>query len=331
MTKLVTVDPAHVAPAGLEEAAQLLLAGRLVAFPTETVYGLGANAMNEAAVKSIYAAKGRPSDNPLIVHIASREQVADFAREVPDEAKTLMDHFWGGPLTIILKKRPSVPDAVTAGLDSVALRLPSHPVANCLLRLCGAGIAAPSANLSGKPSPTAAKHVMQDLAGRVDMVIDGGRADFGIESTVIDLSGEKPQILRPGAVTLEQIKEFLPNACYGGGGEGVPKSPGMKYTHYAPNAKVIMVQDMAALGPVLEREMGKVGLLAFDGAEKGLKADVVLSAGRDNADYAARLFYLLREFDERGVDVIYAQKPEGGGIGYGVLNRLSKSAGGREL
>ena len=331
MTKLITVDAARVAPADLEEAARLLLEGRLVAFPTETVYGLGANAMDEAAVKSIYAAKGRPSDNPLIVHIAHRSQVADFAREVPAEAKVLMDHFWGGPLTIILKKKPGVPDVVTAGLDSVALRLPSHPVANCLLRLCGAGIAAPSANLSGKPSPTAAKHVMQDLDGRVDMVIDGGRADFGIESTVIDLSGQKPQILRPGAVTLEQVQELLPSACYGGGGEGVPKSPGMKYTHYAPNAKVVMVGDMAALGPVLEKETGKTGLLAFDGAASGLKADVVLSAGRDNADYAARLFYLLREFDERGVDVIYAQKPAAGGIGYGVQNRLSKSAGGREI
>lgn len=328
-TKLLTIDPKNIDEAALEEAAQLLRRGENVAFPTETVYGLGGCATDEGAVRAIFAAKGRPADNPLIVHIWQPDQVYDYVRCVPENAKKLMEAFWGGPLTIIMKRKPIVPDCVTAGLDTVAIRLPSHPVAHSLLRLCGCGIAAPSANVSGRPSPTIARHVLEDLNGKISMVIDGGVCDFGIESTVIDVTAEVPTILRPGAVSLEEVRALLGEAEYGGGGKGVPKSPGMKYTHYSPKAEVFMVKDPAHLNGLAKGK--NAGILAYNAENGGFSASCVLSAGKDNFEYAARLFYLLRSFDEHGVEVIYAQMPQLGGIGDGVYNRLSKAAGGRIL
>jgi len=293
-------------------AASLLLNGGTVAFPTETVYGLGANALCSDAVAKIFAAKGRPSDNPLIVHIANPDDVNHVAREVSEKSKLLMARFWGGPLTLVLKRQPNVPDIVTAGLDTVGVRMPANEIALELIREAGVPLAAPSANISGKPSPTAFSHVKTDLLGKVDAIIDGGSCGVGLESTVIDMTREIPIILRPGGVSREEIESVIGAVEVANSeisAENVaPIAPGMKYKHYAPNAKIVIC-DVADLPLASE----KVGILTFDLNEPE-------SAARD-------LFAKLREFDDLGVDVIYASDVPNDGLWAAVRNRLHKAAG----
>lgn len=326
-TRIIKIDPYNIDMALIDEAAGIIRRGGLVAMPTETVYGLGADTFNPEAVRKIFAAKGRPADNPLISHIADIGEVDLLAREVPETAKRLMEHFWGGPLTVILKKRPEVPAEVCAGLDTVSIRMPSHSVAHALIKAAKTPIAAPSANLSGSPSPTVARHCIADLSGRVDMIIDGGSSLIGLESTVVDLTAEVPTVLRPGAVTAEQIAEIAGECIYGGNYAEAPKCPGMKYTHYSPKAEVFALSDMSRAEAVLAEHGGKTAVIDMSPRKYG--ADVVYDAGPDTASYAARLFYLLRRADEDGVDFVVARLPDEAGLGAALRNRLLKASGGR--
>lgn len=316
----------------LDDAAKCLHDGGLVVFPTETVYGLGADAFNPQSVKNIYKAKGRPGDNPLIVHIAKIDDVNRLAMEIPVFARPLMDKFWPGPMTLIFKKRPEVIDEVTAGLDTVAVRYPSNEIANALIAKSGVLVAAPSANLSGSPSPTVYRHVAADLDGRVDFIIDGDNCEVGLESTVIDVSGNCPVILRPGAVTIEMLQSVVPQSQTDKdifGTVDKPKCPGMKYTHYSPKADVIVVcGDEFARREYIERtaKRDESGVLVYGGnSYDGMK--FVVSAGNNMKEYAKNLFYDLRLFDEHGVKTVYAEFAEEPGIGVAVKNRLYKSAG----
>lgn len=326
-TTYIKIDPIAPDESVLKEAAECIQKGGLVAFPTETVYGLGADSFNSDAVKKIYLAKGRPSDNPLISHIASIDDVGLLAREVTEDAKKLMEAFWGGPLTIILKRKENVPSVISAGLDTVSVRMPSHSVANTLIRLAKTPIAAPSANLSGSPSPTTFEHCRMDMDGRCDIIIDGGSCDIGVESTVVDMTGEVPVILRPGAVTLEDIVEVCGKGIFGGEYADAPKCPGMKYTHYSPKAEVFAVEDITKLSLTDD----EVGIITYESYKNTLDTGKFYSAGESDMDYAARLFYLLRKADEDGIKTIYASLPENKGIGTAIRNRLLKSAGGKVI
>lgn len=326
----------------LQEGGAILRRGGLVAFPTETVYGLGANALDGQAVAKIFAAKGRPADNPLIVHVADRQSVNGLVREITGEAEKLMDAFWPGPLTIILPVGEAVPAQVTAGLDTVAVRMPSHPVALGLLRAAGVPVAAPSANTSGRPSPTTAHHVWQDLGGRVDLIIDGGPCGVGVESTVVDLTGAVPLVLRPGGVTPEDLGKVLGAVAVD---QGVlsdapdadrPRSPGMKYTHYAPRAPLILFEGEASETAAGITELARdyrtrgcrVGILAYaDSWDFSALGEIVLAGRRDKPEtVAAALYAALRRFDEMAVDVILAEGLAEQGIGLAVMNRLRKAA-----
>lgn len=343
-TRVLRVDAAHPELAAVAHAAEIIRQGGVVAFPTETVYGLGANATDSAAVARIFEAKGRPSDNPLIVHVADREQLTDIVSEVPAAAAKLMERFWPGPLTLVLPKRRAVADAVTCGLSTVGVRMPSHPVALALIRASEVPLAAPSANRSGRPSPTAADHVLEDLGGRIPLLLDGGETGVGLESTVIDMTVDPPVLLRPGGVTLEQIcaeigpVEVAP-AVHGEEVGEAPRSPGMKYTHYAPKARVLLID-----GPVLamqekirdlagefEAEGKKVGIMCAAESRGVYQAQVVLEYGarEDLASIATDLFSTLRAFDRHGVDVILAEGVPAAGIGLAIMNRLRRAAGGQ--
>lgn len=318
------------------EATKLLQEKEVIAFPTETVYGLGADATSSEAVSKIFQSKGRPSDNPLIVHISSESQLNQIVSNVPESAKKLMDTFWPGPLTIVLPKRKGLSDNVTAGLDTVGVRMPNHPVALALITEANLPIAAPSANSSGKPSPTTAKHVLDDLDGKIAGIIDGGATGVGVESTVIDCSGEVPTILRPGGITREQIEEVLgvigmdPSLK---NDKVAPKSPGMKYTHYAPNAPLVIVEGSIAFIQQLVTERrnsgNKVGVLATEESMDKYDAEVVLACGQrvDMSTVAQKLYDVLREFNDYPLDIIYSESFAEDGIGNAVMNRLTKASG----
>lgn len=341
-TKIIRLDEENIDQAAIEEAGRIIREGGLVAFPTETVYGLGGNALNAESSGKIYAAKGRPSDNPLIVHIADMDGLKEVTAKVPEAAFRLAERFWPGPLTMIFEKADCVPYATTGGLDTVAVRMPSNKIARELIRTSGRYIAAPSANLSGRPSPTDAKYVIQDLFGRVDMILDGGESDIGLESTIIDLSGEMPVILRPGYITEEMLSDVIAGVdtdqtILDVNADIVPKAPGMKYRHYAPKGSLVIVegeqeQVIAHINGRLKehREEGKTtGVIATDETAAGYQADSVKSVGRRNDEcaIAKHLFRILREFDDEGIQMIYAEAFDSTGVGCAIMNRLLKAAG----
>ncbi|MBR6729604.1 MAG: threonylcarbamoyl-AMP synthase [Clostridia bacterium] len=335
MTKIIQVEQDMSA---LDEAAEALKNGALVALPTETVYGLGANAFCEPAVKNIFLAKGRPQDNPLIVHVSGRAMLEQVVRRIPPEAELLMEHFWPGPLTMIMEKADCISHTVTAGLDTVAVRMPAHPAALALIEKSGVPVVAPSANLSGSPSTTRASHVIADLSGKIDYIIDGGACQVGLESTVLDLTGDVPQILRPGGVSLAALREVLPETTYEPAlkQSGIaPKSPGMKYRHYAPKAELYLVSgdftEKVLPRLSLEHEKGrKTGVLCRK--PENLPADFAMESGETPEAYAKLLFDSLRRMDDWGADVIFAElPPETEGITAALENRLRKAAGGHVL
>lgn len=326
-----------------EQAGQILKSGGLVAFPTETVYGLGADALDAEASAKIYAAKGRPSDNPLIVHIAELSALYELSCDVNALALKAANAFWPGPLTLILKKKKIVPDAITGGLDTVAIRMPSHPVAAKLIRTSGIYIAAPSANISGKPSPTKAEHVIHDMDGRIDMIIADDTVDIGVESTIVDLSSEVPTILRPGFITKKQLEDALGEvridpAIMGSLEDGVaPKAPGMKYKHYAPDAQLVIVEGeqqkvIDTINRLAQEKMqmgASVGVMATEETKLLYHADVVKTLGSraDEAAAARNLFAVLRDFDSLSVQYIYSESFPTVHVGQAVMNRLIKAAG----
>lgn len=338
-TMISSIDKDNIDLEELKKHAKLLSEGKTVIFPTETVYGLGANALDEDAVKKIYEAKGRPSDNPLIVHIHEKEQVHKLAKDVNDNAKIVMDRFWPGPITIILNKKDIVPKTTSGGLDTVAIRMPSHEIAKEIIKQSGVPIAAPSANISGRPSPTKAQHVKDEMEGRVSGIVLGGDSNFGLESTVLDLTSETPMILRPGSITKEDLESVLgkveldPSLAKKEDNQKA-KAPGMKYTHYSPDADVFIVSGNE------DDVFNKVNELILINNENGLKTGVmcleknkhkyngeVISLGSTLEEVASNLFNVLREMDKLKVDIIYSEEFEIAGIGQAIMNRLLKSAG----
>ena len=328
----------------IRQAGDILKAGGLVAFPTETVYGLGGDALNPDSSKKIYAAKGRPSDNPLIVHICRWEDIYRIAEPVTEEAKRLAEAFWPGPLTMILQKKDTVPKETTGGLDTVAIRFPSHPVARRLIEAAGGFVAAPSANASGRPSPTMAEYVAEDMNGRIDMILDGGAVGIGLESTIVDVSGPEPIILRPGYVTQEMLEKVLgevelDQTILDGTTAQRPKAPGMKYRHYAPKGELSIVEGSAEA--VVEHINGlcaraaaegkKTGVIATDEPFSRYTADSVKSVGsrEDEEAIAHSLYRILREFDDEEVEVMYTESFSSYGMGQAIMNRLLKAAGHR--
>lgn len=326
----------------IREAGRILREGGLVAFPTETVYGLGADALNEHAAQKIYAAKGRPSDNPLIIHITNMDDLAKITSFIPEAAKVIADKYWPGPLTMIFDKSGIVPYGTTGGLDTVAVRMPSHEIAREVIDAGGGYIAAPSANTSGRPSPTTALHVEEDMTGKIDMIIDGGSVDIGVESTILDMTVVPPMILRPGAITREMLTELIGEVSVDKtlitpDSKKTPKAPGMKYRHYAPKAELTIVEGE------IKEVIAKINSLAAEKLEEGLKVGIIgteetvgcypegdvksIGTREDEATIAGSLYGILREFDNDGVDYIYSEAFATGGIGSAIMNRLLKAAG----
>jgi len=340
MTLVYKADPLEPDRLILRKAAEIIRKGGLVAFPTETVYGLGANALDPEAVKKIFLTKGRPADNPLIVHIADKDHIHKLTKRIPKEAIALITRFFPGPLTIVLEKKPIVPDETTANLPTVAVRMPNHKIALGLIEESGTPIAAPSANKAGRPSPTRAQHVLQDLGGEVDLIIDGGATRFGLESTVVDLTAKPPELLRPGAVTLEMLREVLgtvqihPSVLQQVAWKDVvAKSPGMKYRHYAPRAELMVVlgnhRDVQRKIEHLIQDFGlrnmKIGVATTTG--KQYRVSHLEKLGRSKQEIARSLFDVLRRFDEAEVDVIFAEGVDEEGLGLAIMNRLKKASG----
>lgn len=343
-TKLWKVEPdAKETDPAIIEAAQMLQQGSVIAFPTETVYGLGANALDTEAIKKIYQAKGRPSDNPLIVHIASIEQLQTLVQDINETSQKLIENFWPGPLTIIFNSKNNVSELVTAGLSTVAVRMPSHPVALAIIKAANLPIAAPSANKSGSPSPTSASHVWDDLHGLIEGIVDGGSTMIGVESTVIDVSGDVPTILRPGGVTVEELEKVIGKVQIDKGiidQTEKPISPGMKYRHYAPQGEMIILKGSE------ENIIRAVNSLIIEKKSEGLRvgvlttkehralygfADLILAYGtKNNMDQLAENLYdALRTFDLREIDLIIAEAVEETGIGLAIMNRIKKAANGK--
>ena len=323
-------------PGAIEAAASILREGGLVGMPTETVYGLAANALDGQAVEKIFKAKGRPQDNPLIVHISSWEQIFPLVKSVPKSAEKLAKAYWPGPMTMVLEKSPLIPDEVSAGLPTVGIRFPSHPVARALITAAGIPIAAPSANRSGLPSTTTAEHVMRDMDGRIDAVLDGGTCGVGVESTIVTLASDPPRLLRPGGITLEQLRKVLgrvdvdpavmnplPKGAH-------PLSPGMKYKHYSPKANVIILEGDGAAFADYVNAHGTPGVaaLCYSGDEHSLSVPAVCyGAETDYSAQARDLFEALRHLDDIGAKTVYARCPEPSGVGLAVYNRLMRAAG----
>lgn len=341
-TELITVNTADPQQDLMEKAGEILKAGGLVAFPTETVYGLGGDGLNAESSGKIYAAKGRPSDNPLIIHIADMESLHKIAEDVPKNALKLAERFWPGPLTMILKKKACVPYETTGGLETVAVRMPDHPVALALIKAGGGYVAAPSANTSGRPSPTEAAHVMEDLSGKIEMILDGGSVGIGLESTIVDFTEEVPVILRPGYINQEMLEEVLDDVQMDRGllitDESVkPKAPGMKYRHYAPKAGLVIVEGetenvVSSINDLCRkyREDGKrTGVIGTDETAELYQADVIKSIGtrQEEESIARHLFGILREFDEEEVDIILSESFDTPRMGQAIMNRLLKAAG----
>lgn len=327
-TKIVTIGEWNKkALSDIEAAARILREGGLVAFPTETVYGLGADALNADAVAAIYEAKGRPSDNPLIVHVAKVSDCLALTPTLTPAFQTLADQFWPGPLTMVVPKKPEVPDLTTGGLGTVAIRMPEHPVALELIRRAGCPVAAPSANRSGRPSPTKGDHVVEDLDGRIQMILKSGDCQVGIESTVLDLTGEIPTVLRPGILSAQELAEALGTEVVIDPGVldqtvEKPKAPGMKYTHYAPRAKMVIYQ-----GPK-EQVLREIERVKEKREQEGQKVGLVTFENQEYRDVARTFFAKLRELDQVGVDLILAQSlDDRDSIGFAVMNRMLKSAG----
>ncbi|MBP5197717.1 MAG: threonylcarbamoyl-AMP synthase [Lachnospiraceae bacterium] len=327
----------------LREAGEILKNGGLVAFPTETVYGLGGDALNPTSSKKIYAAKGRPSDNPLIVHIYRFEDIYKIVKEVPDICKKLADQFWPGPLTMILEKSDAVPFETTGGLGTVAVRFPSHKTAQKLIEYAGGYVAAPSANVSGRPSPTVFKYVDEDMNGKIEAIIDGGEVGIGLESTIIDLTVDPPQILRPGFITKEKFEEIISKVdvditTMKGDTGKAPKAPGMKYRHYAPKGDLTIVSGkpesvVSYINEQVAKDKAageKVGIICTDELKAGyLGADCVKSAGSrtDEEAIARHLYTMLRQFDDENVTKMYSESFDSSGFGQAIMNRLLKAAG----
>ena len=343
-TKVINVQEDRVAEkdALLRQAGAILKNGGLVAFPTETVYGLGGDGLNRESSKKIYAAKGRPSDNPLIIHIVDMEALPYIVSEVSPEVEKVAAAFWPGPLTMILPKSDNVPDETTGGLKTVAVRMPSHKVARKLIEYAGGYVAAPSANASGKPSPTVAKYVIEDMDGRIDMIIDGGEVGIGLESTIIDMTVNPPQILRPGFITEAMLAEVLGDVdvdktIFSNDSKLAPKAPGMKYRHYAPKGQLTIVtgESEKVVGYINEmsreaqKDGKKVGIIGSEEFLAQYQADSVKSAGSRNDEQAIahNLYRILREFDDENVEVIYSESFDNGGMGQAIMNRLLKAAG----
>ena len=331
----------------INEAGAIIKRGGLVAFPTETVYGLGANGMDEKAAAKIYAAKGRPSDNPLILHISDISMLDGIVSHIPNTAQILMEKFWPGPMTLVFKKKPEVPYGTTGGLDTVAVRFPSHKVALEIIAVSGVPIAAPSANTSGRPSPTKASHVIEDMDGKVDMIVDGGEVGIGIESTIIDVTGEIPMILRPGYITKSMVEECVGPVLVDKvvtaktveeiGGDYKPKAPGMKYRHYAPRAELTMfdgniekvVNEINRLSKEASDNGKSVGIIATEETKDSYNIGKIVSIGtrKDEASIARGLYGILRDFDTMDVDVIFSETFYDDDLGQAIMNRLIKAAG----
>ena len=342
-TKVVRLDENNIDGGVIVEAGKILSQGGLVVFPTETVYGLGANALDKDAVKKIFEAKGRPQDNPLIVHVSHMKDIDVLVREITPIAKKIMDKFWPGPITIILKKKEIIPNETSAGLDSIGIRMPSNKIAMELISMAGVPIAAPSANLSGKPSPTDVETCIEDLYGKVNMILGGDNSEVGVESTVVDCTTEPACVLRPGGITLEMLKEVDSNIYIDPAimkkphKKLKPKAPGMKYRHYAPKAPLKIIKG--DLNKTIEKinEMvqnyidgkKKVGIIATDETIDNYKKGDVVSIGsrKDLNNIAHNLFYVLRCFDEKNVDLILSEAFEEKDMGVAIMNRLKKSAG----
>ena len=347
-TEYIKLNPASPDPQVIRRAGDILKRGGLVAFPTETVYGLGGDALNREAARKIYAAKGRPSNNPLIVHIADMEHLEAIATEIPEKARKLASVWWPGPLTMIFNKKDIVPDATSGGLSTVAVRMPNHPIALELIRAAGGYIAAPSANTSGRPSPTIAEHVREDLDGKIDMILDGGEVRIGLESTIVDFTDEIPMMLRPGYINMEKLEEILgevlidPAILDENASENIrPKAPGMMYRHYAPKAQLTIVEGgetevvdrILALAEQACREGKSVGIIAADETAESYKGYDVKNIGSRETDkeIARRLFRVLREFDDEGTDIILSESFETPRMGQAIMNRLLKAAGHRVI
>ena len=347
-TEYIVLDPDSPDPYVIRRAGEIIRAGGLVAFPTETVYGLGGDALNPEASEKIYAAKGRPSDNPLIVHIADMEHLVPIIRELPDKAVKLAEIWWPGPLTMIFNKTDLVPDETSGGLPTVAVRMPNHPAALALIRAAGGYIAAPSANTSGRPSPTTAQHVAEDLSGKIDMILDSGPVRIGLESTIVDFTEEVPVLLRPGYINIEMLRKILgevrvdPGILDGAAEKGVrPKAPGMRYRHYAPKAALTIVEGPGEsvtkkINELAAKAIGdgkKVGVIAADDTASHYHASIVKDIGDRNTDkeIAQHLFSVLREFDAENVDIIYSESFDTPRMGQAIMNRLLKAAGHKVL
>ncbi|MFL6276450.1 MAG: L-threonylcarbamoyladenylate synthase [Blastocatellia bacterium] len=330
MTQVIQINRAHPEAQLIEQAAAVICDGGLVAFPTETVYGLGADAMSEPAVRRIFAAKGRPADNPLIVHVSDRQMLDRVAAEVGEQAESLIEKYWPGPLTLVLKRKADVPASVSAGLPTVAVRMPDHAIALALIQAARTPIAAPSANRSGRPSPTSAAHVLADLDGRIEMILDGGATAIGIESTVLDMTGDVPMVLRPGWITEDQIAAVTGAVTHAAAPAALQRSPGTRYRHYSPRARVVLVEQRAtaSLEAICKAHL-KTATVGFIG-HTALAIDAAnfqaLILRAEAADYAGNIYAALREMDERGAGVVIVEGISDAGAGAAVMDRLRRAA-----